>query len=81
MLSSEMVRFLLEEAMGEPEDGGLDIVMVPIDEFINRFPFVREFLPEPNCDNPDCEACMMLRQLRGESLGGIRPMGEPPIIL
>lgn len=52
---------------------------------------LRDMLPEPNCNDPDCPACMALRRLRGETLesnpgrrnvmGFPKPSDGPPIII
>lgn len=80
-----MLRFLMGMGMEESFDNGASVYVVRLDHVL------AEDIPEPNCDDPTCDGCMMLRELRGETIesnpgvvrtqGRPRPSDGPPIII
>lgn len=78
----EMFRTAADAGAFDSEDDDISLMVVKLDDLFIPPELALEYLPEPNCDDPSCAACMMLRRLRGESLGGVRPSdGGPPIII
>lgn len=80
---------MLRWIFGEYDDvDDVSLMVVRLDELMLPPEMAQEMLPEPNCDDPTCFACMELRRLRGETIESnpgmrnrVRPMGEPPIII
>jgi hypothetical protein len=67
----------------------VSLMVVRLDELMIPEEVAQAMLPEPNCDDPTCWACMELRRLRGETIEsnpghvrtGLRPSDGPPIII